>query len=139
SMKSNNFIGICWFRLPISSDRFNWNIKTLERVIKKEIPKGRLNIEVVENPNGIVDVLLTNDGELNYSENVNFDIYWNGKKPFFDILSGFEYTELPQGNGLSITGIAPRVDHKKMIAWFRDPDVGDINILGGEVRTYEKN
>lgn len=138
-VKSNNFIGVCWFRLPVPSDRFNWDIKTFERVIKKEKPRGHLSIEVVKKPDGAKELFLLNDGELNFSEDINFDISWSGKKPLYDVLSGFDYTDLPEGKGLGIAGKAPRVARKKMIAWFRMADASEVNILNSEVRTYEKH
>ncbi len=138
-VKSNNFIGVCWFRLPVSSDRFNWDIKTFERVIKREKPKGHLIIEVVKKPDGLQELFLVNDGELNFSEDINLDILWSGKKPLYDVLSGFDYMDLPEGDGLCVVGKAPRVGHKKMIAWFRMTDASEVNILNSEVRTYEKH
>jgi len=138
SSKAESFLGVCWFRLPVASDRFNWGIKTFQRVLKKEVPQGHLSVEVVKKDGGVKEVFLVNDGELNISDDINFDILWDGS-PLFDVVGGFDYAKIPDGKGLKISGKAPRVSHKKMVAWFRMPDGGEVNISNGEVMGYEKN
>jgi hypothetical protein len=135
--KSSNFLGVCWFRLPVASDRFNWDIKTFQRVLKREVPQGHLTVEVIKKDGGVKEVFLVNDGEQNLDDAI-FDIYWEGV-PLFDVVGGFDYQKAPDGKGLKISGKAPRVSHKKMVAWFRMSDGGEVNISTNEVMGYEKN
>jgi hypothetical protein len=134
--KAEIFLGVCWFRLPVPSDRFNWDITTFQRVVKREVPRGHLSLQVVKK-DGVKEVFLVNDGELNFSADARFDILWDAE-PLFDVVGGFDYVKLPDGKGLTISGEAPRVSHKKMVAWFRMPGGGEANILNGEVTGYEK-
>lgn len=135
--QAESFLGVCWFRLPVASDRFNWDIKTFQRVLKREVPQGHLSVEVAKKGGGVKEVFLVNDGELNLDD-ASFDVYWE-EAPLFDVVGGFDYAKTPDGKGLMISGKAPRVSHKKMVAWFRMPDGGEVNILTNEVMGYEKN
>jgi len=133
---SEHFAGVCWFRLPVASDRFNWDMAAFERVMKRETPQGHLRVETARKPGGPQELFLVNDGELNFSDDVNFDIIWKGDRPLYDVLSGFDHTDLPGGNGVRVTGRAPRVGHRKMIGWFRT--AGDGAISNSEVRYHEE-
>lgn len=139
AVRSDHFLGVCWFRLPIPSDRFNWDIATLVRVMDKELPLGNMRVEVTTKPDGSQELFLVNDGELNFTDEVGVDVAWKGARPLYDVLSGFHHSDLPGGNGLYIRGQAPRVGHKKMIAWFRTADAGDVTISTSEVRYHEKH
>ena len=133
------FRGVCWFRLPVSSDRYNWNIKTLERVMNKEYPLESLDIDIIPNSSGLSEVYVTNNGEMNLSGKISFDISWDGEKPFYDILGDFESSELPDGQGLHLTGKAPRVAQKKIVAWFRPSGTKGILLKHSEVNLHENN
>jgi hypothetical protein len=135
---SDHFLGVCWFRLPVNSDRFNWDMATLERVMKRETPRGHVRVEVVRNPGGEQELFLVNDGELNFPGEITVDVNWKGARPLYDVLSGFDHTDLPGGRGLCVRGKVPRVGHKKMIAWFRTADAGAVTISTSEVRYHEK-
>ncbi|MBF0478562.1 MAG: DUF3142 domain-containing protein [Candidatus Omnitrophica bacterium] len=139
SVKSQNFRGVCWFRLPLSSDRFNWDLKTFTRVIKREIPAGHLDVELVRKDDGITEVYLVNDGEINFSNNASFEIFWDTGSPVFDVLGDFDYSTLPDGKGMRITGRPPRVSQKKMAAWFRVSDNKDLFIRKSEAKVDETN
>jgi len=136
--KSNNFKGVCWFRLPVSSDRFNWDMKTLEKVIKREALVAHLRVEVIDKPDGLREIYLVNDGDINFTEEVSFDVFWKGEKPLYDILGDFEYSGIENGAGMRVTGQAPRVSQRKMAAWFRALDITKTSISNSEVRTNEK-
>ncbi len=137
---SKSFLGICWFRLPVKSDRFNWNIKTLERVIKGEMPKVEFAIKTVEAGNGVKELYLVNKGEINIEKEIGFDINWQSKeKPLYDILSDFTYSEQVNHHGLHIVGNPPSVDQMKFIGWFKLNQTGHFNILTSEVMINEKD
>lgn len=55
--------GIVWYRLPVASDRLNWNAKTLEVVRAGGIPRARLQPETRRTAPGLVEIDLVNLGD----------------------------------------------------------------------------
>jgi Protein of unknown function (DUF3142) len=135
-----NFLGINWFRLPVKSDKFNWDIKTLECVIKGQTPKVEFTIKVVDGKDSVKELYLLNSGETNVEHEIGFNINWQSKnKPIYDILSDFTYKEQVNHNGIRVSGKAPMVDQSKFIGWFRTTQADNLNILTSEVMINEKS
>jgi len=135
---SSNYLGICWFRLPVKSDRFNWDIKTLERVIRGQPPRAGFEIKTVNADNGVKELYLINTGEVNVENSIEFDITWqDNEKPLYDILSDFTYLELGDHKGLHIVGKPPMVDQRKFVGWVRADQTSKLNILPSEVMINE--
>lgn len=55
--------GIVWYRLPLESDRRNWQWITWQRVASGTIPASRLTLDVRETGRGAWDFVLSNRGE----------------------------------------------------------------------------
>jgi hypothetical protein len=129
--------GIFWFRLPIKTDEFNWDINTLISVIEGKLPKKGFEIELIEKEKGLVEVYIVNSGEQNFWGNVEFDIVWSGaQKPIYDVLGKYESTLLYDDKTIHLKGPAPKVGEKTLVSWLR---IDEENVIkhGGVI--YEDN
>lgn len=124
-----NFQGLCWFRLPSKSDEFNWDIKTLAAIMEDRPPERNIKAEFVSKDNDLYELYFENDGEENLNNPVHLDVRWPEKSHvFYDFVSDYsgEYTELDKE--MRISGPAPRVDEKVLVAWFRNSDGNTNNV-----------
>jgi gluconate kinase len=127
--------GICWFRLPIESDVFNWNIKTLMAVMQLKKPEKRLEVELSENNNGLIEIYLANTGEENFWKDVSFDIIWSGRqRPLYDALGGYKDKLIYENKIIRFSGPAPKVGEKVLISWLR---VDKGNVVKSSEVVYE--
>ena len=135
--KPKNLKGICWFRLPVKTDEFNWDIKTLASVIDSDIPKKSFEIELVEKDKGLIEVYVVNSGEQNLWNDITFDIMWlGGQKPIYDVLGKYESKLFFDDKTIQLKGPAPKVGDKTLVSWLR---AGESTIIkkGGVI--YEKD
>ncbi len=54
--------GVIWFRLPLATDRLNWNATTLAAILRGEIPTANLAVEVEWSSAGLAEVVIVNRG-----------------------------------------------------------------------------
>ena len=114
------FKGICWFRLPIKTDEFNWDIKTLIAVLNNRNPETSFNIELSRKEDGLVEVYLVNTGQQNYWKDVSFDIVWSKKeKPIYDVLGSYKDNLIFKDKTIHFSGPAPKVGEKTLVSWLR--------------------
>lgn len=55
--------GLIWFRMPSGDDRLAWRAQTLRRVMRGEVPRGRLVWAEGGPTNGLLDLALVNEGD----------------------------------------------------------------------------
>ena len=65
SASPKNCTGVIWFRLPVASDRINWDAVTLAAVLRGEIPRRKLRARVVWSEAGLAEIVVVNDGQTN--------------------------------------------------------------------------
>jgi hypothetical protein len=72
--------GLIWYRLPVSSDRYNWQWPTLRAVINGQNPTSRLEVHAVPSSKGLYDLFLTNNGTLDSQDNIAVEIAWQKQR-----------------------------------------------------------
>ena len=135
--KPKNLLGFYWFRIPLKSDEFNWDMKTLECVLSGKKPSVKLNLDLVNSKDGLYEVYLVNSGEQNIFEDVSFNINWpEDDQPLYDLMGKFH--EIKIEKGIKISGSALYVGQKVLVGWFRSFDkTKGINFKIGEVNSDE--
>lgn len=116
--KPKYFLGVHWFRLPLKSDEFNWDIKTLVAIIEGRQPTLNIKTQLINSEDGLCEVYIINDGEQNIVSPVRFELNWDHKgKVVYDVLE--KYNGQRTKEGLEIEGPAPSAGKKALVAWFR--------------------
>lgn len=135
--KPENLLGFYWFRIPLKSDEFNWDMKTLECVLSDKKPNIKLELDLTESKDGLYEVYLVNSGEQNIFGEVSFKINWSeDEQPLYDLMGKFH--EIKIEKGIKIFGSAPFVGQKVLVGWFRSFDkTKGVNLKMGEVKTDE--
>lgn len=127
-VKPQKFLGVCWFRMPIKTDEFNWHINTLKAVLENRVPVAKVNAEIKTLQDGLCEVYLVNNGEKNILAPISFTVNWQkGSSPLYDVLGRYEGRALSNGNGIEITGFPPKVGNKILVAWIRYPKTTHTN------------
>lgn len=131
--------GFFWFRLPLETDEFNWSIKELDLVMKRQAPQGKVSNEIVSTSPGLYEIYVTNTGQTNLFKEIDFTVTWNQDEQIVhDVISGYKGESLKDGHGVKIVGMPPKAGDRKLVAWFR-AGRADINPLSvSEVRGYAK-
>jgi len=131
--KPKNLLGFYWFRIPLKSDEFNWDMKTLECVLSGKKPSIKLELDLTKSKDGLYEVYLVNSGEQNIFEEVSFNINWpEDGQVLYDLMGKFH--EIKIEKGIKISGSAPYVGQKVLVGWFRSFDkTKGINLKIGEV------
>ena len=119
-IKPRNLLGYCWYRMPLKSDEFNWDMKTLKAVITGRKPSVRLKTDFLSSGEGLSEIYVSNSGEMNIGRDVEFNVLWpRGLPIIYDILGKYKSRVLEMEHGLSIQGPAPKVGQKVMVGWLR--------------------
>ena len=94
--------GIIWYRMPVEGDRLNWTWPTLLVVMDGRKPAPMLKVEALQTSPGLIDIRLTNNGDLPESGDIEVDISWeNAHLIAFDMLRGVRVNETAD-NGMRI-------------------------------------
>ena len=137
---SKYVLGVHWFRLPLRSDEFNWDIKTLVALIDGRLPSLNVKTELSTSEDGLYEIHLVNDGEQNVTSPIGFELRWDPEALLvYDILD--QYTGERTNEGLKITGPAPRVGNKALIGWFRNIEESekDVKLEVGNAQVLESD
>lgn len=67
--------GICWFRFPIAGDELAWSWRTLQAVMRGDIPLPRLVLLSRATARGTLDLSQTNQGDAS-AEPTSFCVEW---------------------------------------------------------------
>lgn len=129
--------GICWFRLPVKKDQFNWDIRTLAAVLQGKKPLRSFDVELLKKQDGLVEIYLANTGEQNFWGDIGFNIVWSDeKKPLYDVLGNYKDELSYKNKTIYFRGPAPKVGEKILVSWLRVNKDNDIK--SSEV-AYENN
>lgn len=138
--KPKDLLGVCWFRLPLKTDEFNWDIKTLIAVINEKAPSLLFKAEIESSKDGLYNLYIINAGEQNTFRMISFDLSWPKEASLiYDILGKYQIQSAKESNSLHIEGLPPKVGGKSLVAWFRATDKDkNVAFKVGEVRVNEK-
>jgi hypothetical protein len=70
-----NCVGVIWFRLPIKTDRLNWDAITFATVLRGEVPRRELRINVEWTDAGVAVVTLVNAGQTTEELPLRIDLH----------------------------------------------------------------
>lgn len=86
--------GVIWYRLPVTSDNFNWRWPTLSAILESRLPRESLRVEARRVEAGLVEIQLVNDGELDISSRLAVEVRWSTARLVAgDAQQGFELVE----------------------------------------------
>jgi len=118
--KLDKFLGICWFRMPLETDEFNWHTETFKAVLNGYVPHAKFNVKIEKPQPGLYEIYLVNNGNQNILRPVEFKISWaKGATPLYDILGQFQGKTIKFGDGIEISGFPPKVGNEVFVAWFK--------------------
>ena len=83
--------GIIWYRLPVAGDALNWHWSTLSSVMSGHTPRAILHATAERSAPGLIDLVLTNDGDADAPLPQTVTILW-ADAPLLacDALAGYE-------------------------------------------------
>lgn len=119
--------GVIWFRLPVARDRYNWDTKTFEVVLRGEVPVARLTVELEKPEPGLVEVVVSNSGQTTEPLPARVQLRWpeNARVLAADGIGGFRL-EISNGaaqaivHAAEVTADASVAPGRKVgIAWLR--------------------
>ena len=121
--------GVIWFRLPIASDRLNWDWTTLATVLKGAVPASRLELAVAWTQPGLAEIAVINTGQTTEPLPALVAVRWSeGARPLAtDGLGGFRVESHPASDHANFTAanLAPDTlvapGHRARIGWLRFP------------------
>lgn len=86
--------GVIWYRLPVTTDKFNWRWPTLSAILESRLPRESLRVETRRVEAGLMEISLVNDGELDISSRLAVEVRWsNARLVAGDGQQGFELVE----------------------------------------------
>jgi hypothetical protein len=86
--------GVIWYRLPVTTDNFNWRWPTLSAILESRLPRESLRVEARRVEAGLMEFSLVNDGELDISSRLAVEVHWsNARLVAGDGQQGFELVE----------------------------------------------
>ena len=123
-----NMLSLIWYRLPIKTDRLNWNWDTLTIVMKGHTPQQEIKVEIDYPQAGLANLSLTNIGQLDSSLNIDIEIECEQSKIIAaDGMNGFIFEYDDKGNvslksetANNLSTIRP--GQKMLIGWLRFND-----------------
>lgn len=72
--------GLIWFRLPINDDNFNWRWPTFSAILDGRQPVEQFNSRAQRVQTNLVELALTNDGELDVQVPLTITVRWTGAR-----------------------------------------------------------
>jgi hypothetical protein len=89
-----NLEGVIWYRLPVTSDRWNWDWPTLAQVMHGRTLEAHWQVMTRSPEPGLVEVLLTNASSGKSIPHQSVCVQWQeGRLVASDALGGCELTE----------------------------------------------
>ena len=90
-----NLRGVIWYRLPVEGDLLNWRWPTLGALVALRSPRESLQAATRRIAAGLIEVSLTNAGELDLSSRLTVAARWREARLVAgDALRGFELVEV---------------------------------------------
>jgi hypothetical protein len=125
--------GICWFRLPVATDRGTWPMATLASVTEGSIPTARVEGLTRTPEPGLIDVSVVNQGSGRTEKPVMVHVEWTGAaKPYAEALPGVQLGVWSQSVEFSLPeGLEGRLDPGEVqsLGWLRFPSSEEVDIV----------
>ena len=116
----NNLKEVCWFRMPIKGDEFNWSIKTLLVLLEDRMPLKIIKMRLDCSESGLCEVFAENQGEDNIVGRMSFDVKLDsGLNFYYDVSMPYRGKFNNETKGLSVEGPTPKVDQSILVCWLR--------------------
>ena len=127
-------VGMVWFRMPVASDRMNWPLPVLEKVMAGREPRISIRADLRQPEPCLWEVWVVNDGEADTAGEVLVPLAFpSARVVTHDLMAGFR-----KNDDGSVAGPAPRPSHSLIAAWFRlappQDTVTSQAIVAGTVR-----
>lgn len=115
--------GLIWFRLPIGADNFNWRWPTLSAILEARQPVEKFGGRAQRVATNLVELALTNDGELEVLAPWTITARWAGARLIAgDAQRGFTLAERRPDTAKFVSQGPPvrlRVGEQRTIGWLR--------------------
>ena len=127
-------LGMVWFRLPVATDRMNWSLPVLEKVIEGRAPRVAIRAEMRQPEPALWEVWIVNHGEADAAGEVSVPLDFQASRVLSnDLMAGYR-----RSAGGALAGPAPRAGRSLIAAWFRlapaQNEVTSPAIVAGKVR-----
>ena len=128
-------LGMVWFRLPVASDRMNWSLPMLEKVMDGRAPRVAFRAEMRQPEPALWEVWIVNDGEADATGEVFVALDFQSSRVLSsDLMAGYRRS----ADG-ALAGPAPRAGRSLIAAWFRlaptaQNELTSPAIIAGKVR-----
>ena len=129
-----SLVGMVWFRMPVATDRMNWSLPVLEKVIAGRAPQVAIRAEMRQPQPALWEVWVVNDGETDAAGEVSVPLDFQASRVLSsDLMAGYRRS----ADG-ALAGPAPRAGRSLIAAWFRlapaQDEVTSPAIVAGKVR-----
>jgi hypothetical protein len=119
--------GVIWFRLPIASDRLNWDEVTLATVLRGELPRAQLAAEVTWSGRGLAEIAVVNSGTTTEVMPARLTVRWSEAERLIaaDGLGGFRLdAQVGEGQATIVAAAVPpdaflAPGRRAQVAWIR--------------------
>jgi hypothetical protein len=68
--------GVIWYRLPVSTDNFNWRWPTLGAIVESRSLREKFRCAARRVEPGLVEISLVNEGDLDISSRLAVEVRW---------------------------------------------------------------
>jgi hypothetical protein len=112
--------GVIWYRLPLSSDRWNWRWPTLASVMKGEPPQSRVVAHLDASQPGLFELRLTQEGSADHTGPITARLRWS-HAPLLahDAIRGFHTSPTPDGLSFHHDTLRLRPGDSIVAGWLR--------------------
>jgi hypothetical protein len=119
--------GVIWFRLPVASDRLNWNWTTLATILQGGTPEAKMTVAVAWPEPGLAEIYAVNAGTTTEAPPTRVTLRWSAGERVLasDGLGGFQL-ESRAGEAqmeLAATAVPPDAllapGARRQLAWLR--------------------
>jgi len=121
--------GVIWFRLPVASDRLNWDWTTLAAILLGGTPAARMTVAVAWPEPGLAEIYAVNAGTTTEPPPAHVTLRWPVGTPLLasDGLGGFQLEERAGEAQMELAATAVPPDAllapgaRRQLAWLRFP------------------
>jgi len=111
---------VLWFRLPLPTDEFNWHVRTLRKVMRRETPATSIVARAMPVSTDLYHVVVENTGDTDIRDPVRFPVMVGNDMAFMhDVAGASTAARLAGTNGIMLTTRAPRPGATAIVAWLR--------------------
>jgi hypothetical protein len=122
-----NCAGVIWFRLPVEGDRLNWDIITLNTILRGETPAAKIIVAVEWSEPGLAEIVAFNAGTTSEPPPARVAVRWPpAERPLAsDALGGFRLATRPGEAQMELAAATVPPDallapgQRRKLAWLR--------------------